>query len=265
MIRAALLTNKGRVRDNNEDTPFLALRSQRSITGYAGTLGSSGILLAGVCDGMGGAAAGEVASQLAAKEVVSHFFDNGEVTRVCGSLTLVRESLAHALEAANERVRQHSRQDRRFHGMGTTCVAAAICSDIVYIANVGDSRAYLITGMLTGNELVQLTVDNTVVAELIAQKAITPEEALVHPYRNILTQVIGPSRYVRVATQPCKLDPGDTLLLCSDGLTNMVEDSQIREILTSCPDPEEACERLIQAANEAGGQDNISVVIIRQE
>ena len=146
-------------------------------------------------------------------------------------------------------------------GMGTTVTAAAVAGDRhLQLAHVGDSRAYL----LRDGSLEQLTTDHTVVGELVRRGRLTPDQAAIHPERSILTRAVGLDPRIPVDTpDPLELAPGDQVLLCSDGLTEAVPDPRIAELLTSGPDGDAACRALIDAANDAGGPDNITVVLIR--
>jgi protein phosphatase len=145
--------------------------------------------------------------------------------------------------------------------MGTTVTAAAVAGDgYLQLAHVGDSRAYL----LRGGDLAQLTTDHTVVGELVRRGRLTPEQAAIHPERSILTRAVGLDPRVPVdLPDPLELTSGDQLLLCSDGLTEAVSDNQIARLLSAAPDGQAACRSLIDAANDAGGPDNITVVLVQ--
>jgi protein phosphatase len=146
--------------------------------------------------------------------------------------------------------------------MGTTVTAAAVAGDLLQLAHVGDSRAYL----LRDGTLDQRTTDHTVVGELVRRGRLTPAQAAIHPERSILTRAVGLDPRIPVdAPDPIDLQPGDQVLLCSDGLTEAVRDPQITEILSTNPDGNAACTALIDAANNAGGPDNITVVLLRAE
>jgi protein phosphatase len=155
----------------------------------------------------------------------------------------------------------HSVYDRRRAAgtdMGTTLVAALVSGDLATVANVGDSRAYV----LAQDEVFQITTDHSLVERLVATGHITPEEAHHHPQRNIIYRVIGERPEVDVDIFEQRLSPGEALLLCSDGLSGTVADNQIWQIWRTSTSPQEACERLVEAANQAGGQDNVTVVIV---
>jgi PPM family protein phosphatase len=169
---------------------------------------------------------------------------------------------------ANRRVYEESRANIDHKGMGTTLTIALIVGDRLYIASVGDSRAYLINaGGVTedGATSAQLTSDHSLVARLVDIGQITPEQARTHPQKNLLYRSIGTDPSVEVDTFAEQLEPGDILLLCSDGLINHVRDEEIAEIVLAQRDPNRACEQLVTLANQRGGRDNISVVIVRAE
>jgi serine/threonine protein phosphatase PrpC len=172
------------------------------------------------------------------------------------------EALASAIRAANESILDRAAGDPALYGMGTTVTAAAAAAGDGYIqlAHVGDSRAYL----LREGALDQLTTDHTVVGELVRRGRLTPEQAAIHPERSILTRAVGLDPRVPVDTpDPLELHDGDQVLLCSDGLTEAVHDDQIAELLSAAGDGDATCRSLIDAANAAGGPDNITVVLLR--
>jgi serine/threonine protein phosphatase PrpC len=200
-----------------------------------------------VADGMGGAKAGEVASSLAAGAVQESGSDgeNGEAR------------VASLIEEANRRVFRRASEDRDATGMGTTMTVALVEDDSVAIGHVGDSRAYLIRD----GRLEQLTDDHSLVAELVRSGKLTPEEAESHPQRSVITRALGTEADVDVDTFSVDAAPGDLFLLCSDGLTTMVDDETIlAAVEENRPDLESAAKALINAANRGGGEDNITVV-----
>jgi serine/threonine protein phosphatase PrpC len=204
-----------------------------------------------VADGMGGAQAGEVASRLAV-EAFQNGLDDGSEPRA--------EMAALAL-AANSRIHKRSHSNAEQAGMGTTLTAVYVGEQEVSIAHVGDSRAYC----MRDGELIRLTDDHSLVDELLRQGRLTPEEAVEHPQRSVITRALGPEGAVEVDTRSFRALPGDVYLLCSDGLTTMVAEDQLAEVLRSHPRLRDAGEALIAAANEAGGRDNITVVLLRLE
>jgi PPM family protein phosphatase len=204
-----------------------------------------------VADGMGGAQAGEVASRLAVESFQHGLEDATDAEGV----------LAEYARAANVSIHERSQADAEHAGMGTTLTAVYVGVEEVAIAHVGDSRAYC----LRDGELLRLTDDHSLVDELIRQGKLTPEEAVAHPQRSVITRALGPEPEVEIDTRSYRARDGDVYLLCSDGLTTMVPDGSLAEILLTHPQLRDAGEALIAAANEAGGRDNITVVLLRVE
>jgi protein phosphatase len=203
-----------------------------------------------VADGMGGAQAGEVASEIAVRS-----FDD-ELPN--GSRA---EALVRIIEEANKRIHERARSDDSLHGMGTTTTAAYVDDDEVVIAHVGDSRAYL----LRGDELIRLTKDHSLVGELVARGKLTEEQAEQHPQRSVITRALGPEAKVQVDIDIFPAKAGDLFLLCSDGLTSMVHEPKLRPLFEQSDSLETLGKRLIDAANAAGGRDNITVILFRLE
>jgi len=226
-IAAGAATDIGRVREGNEDG-YLAEHP-----------------LYAVADGMGGHRGGEVASQLAL-ETLETGFEGG------------RGSLVDLVEDANRAVFARSGEDRAVSGMGTTLTAAVVRPDGLELVHVGDSRAYL----LRGGTLRLLTEDHTLVNRMIRAGEISADEAEVHPHRNVLLRSLGTEPDVQVDEQRLALLDGDRVILCSDGLTNMITEEQILAIGSATPDPQGTADRLVKAANRAGGIDNITVVVL---
>ena len=226
-VSVGAATDIGQVREGNEDS-FLVVAP-----------------LYAVADGMGGHRGGEVASSLAL-ETVQGMFERKE------------GSLADQVVEANRAVFDRSQTDRSVSGMGTTLTAALVDGSRVHLVHVGDSRAYL----LRGGELAQLTEDHTLVHRMVMEGEISQEEAETHPQRSILTRALGVDQSVQVDEGDVEVADGDRLLLCTDGLTGMVPEGQIREILLESADPQEAVEKLVKVANRAGGIDNITAVIL---
>jgi PPM family protein phosphatase len=204
-----------------------------------------------VADGMGGAQAGEVASRIAVES-----FQSGLTDAAHPEL-----ELATLARAANARIHELSHANAEQAGMGTTLTAVYVGEEEVAIAHVGDSRAYC----LRDEELLRLTDDHSLVDELIRQGRLTPEEAIEHPQRSVITRALGPEGVVDVDTRSFHARAGDVYLLCSDGLTTMISEEQVEALLRTHPKLRDAGEALIAAANEAGGRDNITVVLIRLE
>jgi serine/threonine protein phosphatase PrpC len=231
-LAAAAVTDVGRAR--------AGLPNEDGFLDQADRLG-----LVAVADGMGGHQAGEVASATAL-EALRAAVASGE-------------SLREAIEGANEAVLEKSESDRELHGMGTTLTAGMLGTDgSLTIGHVGDSRAYLIRD----GELRQITDDHSLVEELVRGGELTPEQAEVHPQRSIITRALGIDRQVDVDVYPIELQPGDRILLCSDGLTTMLRPDEITNILGREQDPQRAAQLLVDAANAAGGEDNITAVIV---
>jgi PPM family protein phosphatase len=204
-----------------------------------------------VADGMGGARAGEVASKIVVETLEEGLPDGGSN----------EERLAAVVREANARIHQLAQSDADRAGMGTTVTAAVVGDDAVSVAHVGDSRAYRIRD----GELERLTTDHSLVGELVRRGRLTEEEAEEHPQKSVITRALGPEAAVEVDTRSYPARPGDIFLLCSDGLTGMVPEERIREIVTEADSLREAGQQLIREANENGGRDNITVVLFRLE
>lgn len=252
IVYAVGVTDTGRVRAVNEDAFVIADMSADMATatsrGPLFNVGSRGVLLA-VSDGMGGAEAGEVASALALESLREHLDDSCRASDIL-------QSVKCAVEAANRDVVVAAREPSH-GGMGATLVAVIVHRALAHIASVGDSRVYLIRG----GEILQLTQDQSYVEVLIGAGVISREEAQTSPYRNVILQAMGRRDAVTVALVRLALRLGDVLLLCSDGLSNKVADAEMLRIVSDSATHEQACARLIELANERGGEDNITVII----
>lgn len=222
-------TEVGNVREHNEDS-FLA-RSPLFV----------------VADGMGGHEAGEVASEIAINTMAEHMPQAPDA-----------KALAQAVRLANEAVLRGAEDGTGRPGMGTTMTAAAIFGDEVVIAQVGDSRAYLVHD----GALQRITRDHSLVADLVEQGRITEEEARYHPQRSVITRALGSDPNMEPDTYRLRVESGDRLMLCSDGLSSMIEDAAIEAIMLDNPDPQEACDALVDEALAAGGLDNVTVVVV---
>ncbi|MCL5057345.1 MAG: Stp1/IreP family PP2C-type Ser/Thr phosphatase [Actinobacteria bacterium] len=203
-----------------------------------------------VADGMGGHLAGEVASRMALESVA------GELRAV--KKNGLEKKLLKGVRAANSNVYEASQKDSSCRGMGTTLTAAVIKDREMTLAHVGDSRAYIIRG----DKIFSLTEDHSLVHEMLKQGGITREQAREHPHRNVLTRALGTDPSVEVDIIKTTLEEGDFVLLCSDGLSGLVEDHQIKGLVKSAPGPEQAVRDLIQEALGRGGNDNISVIVV---
>ncbi len=204
-----------------------------------------------VADGMGGAQAGEVASRIAVESFEAGVADTGHP----------EAALAALAQQANARIYELSHSNAEHAGMGTTLTAVYVGEREIAIAHVGDSRAYRVRD----GELLRLTEDHSLVDELLRQGRLTPEEAVEHPQRSVITRALGPEGTVEVDTRSYAARDGDVYLLCSDGLTTMLAEAQLASIVSAQATLREAGEALIAAANEAGGRDNITVVLLRVE
>ncbi|MQB01141.1 MAG: Stp1/IreP family PP2C-type Ser/Thr phosphatase [Actinobacteria bacterium] len=228
-ISSAVATDVGRAREANEDA-YLA-RDPLFV----------------VADGMGGHVAGDIASATAIETIEREWDGSADP-----------DALSVMIKDANRSVYEKAEGDPELHGMGTTCTAILVDSDRAHVAHVGDSRAYL----LRDGELTQVTEDHTVVGRMEREGKLTKEEAARHPHRNVITRALGIEIDVDVDTWELELTEGDRLLICSDGLNGMVDDSDIRQILMQEADPNGAVHRLVDEANAAGGEDNITVILL---
>jgi len=256
-VRVFGQTDVGQVREHNEDNFLVAdlTRKAREFEpGQAHVLGKSGAVF-GVCDGMGGAAAGEVASRLA----VDIIYDRLAEAKAPRNREDLARRLVRAVQDAGVRIFGEARADRSRRGMGTTSTIATLIDDRLFLAQVGDSRAYI----LRDGDLTQVTRDQSLVNQLIEAGQLTEEEAETFEHNNIILQALGTSEVVQVDLTYVDLRSDDTLLICSDGLSGMVRSEDIRGVLTELEDPAEACAKLIASANDAGGHDNVTVVLVK--
>ena len=213
-----------------------------------------------LCDGMGGHNAGEIASYLAAKQVAEEMA-RAMLKKDAGEFTFekVAPLFQEVVGAANRRIHAYAEENPQYRGMGTTVTAAFVYGNTVYIGHVGDSRAYLINK----KEVNQITKDHSLVQELVDSGEITKEEARIHDHKNIITRAVGITDPVEVDTFEKKIHPGDVLLLCCDGLTDLVTDEEIHNAVMEYDDPQKICTVLVETANERGGFDNISVIVAK--
>lgn len=238
MLRSYALTDIGRKRQLNQDYIYI---TENPI----GNLPNLFI----VADGMGGHKAGDYASDLAVETVMKEVEASPEKNP--------EKILNHAISRANQVLRERARQDFALNGMGTTLVAATCMGRFLEVANVGDSRLYVI-----GDEITQITEDHSLVEEMVRMGGIDREEARNHPDKNIITRAVGARDDVEVDFFSRELQTGDMVLLCSDGLTNMVDDETICRVLKNGKSLRDRVEELVQMANINGGRDNISVIVI---
>ena len=225
-------TDIGRVRKTNQDAYYISPDFRYCI----------------VADGMGGTSGGGIASQTAIDSAVEH------INKAKPKGAKIPQVIKDALCAANERVYQLSLASKKFKGMGTTAIIAYFDKGRAYFSHVGDSRVYLIR-----DDITQLSKDHSVVAQLLREDTITKEEAERHPQRSVITRAVGTDIEVEVDIFETKCKHGDTILICSDGLTNMIDDDRIRVLVTSGATAEE----LINEANDAGGKDNVTAILVR--
>jgi protein phosphatase len=258
-------TDVGKVRQNNEDNFVIADLTQHTYRTATddGRLGESVVtfgvgekgLIAAVSDGMGGALAGEVASHLAVNAVrvlMLKFQSLPEYAQLSFG-----EQFRLAIEQTNKLIHNQSLASPQFAGMGATFTGLAFHQQQVYVAQVGDSRAYVIRG----NHIVQATKDQSLVGQLVDAGYLTEEQAQEHVYKNVILQALGAQPDTVVVLDRLNVYQNDVILLCSDGLSNKVQGSTIADVVASAADLKQACQRLIELANERGGEDNITVVL----
>ncbi|HEY3399803.1 MAG TPA: protein phosphatase 2C domain-containing protein [Geothrix sp.] len=262
LIDFAAITHPGKVRRNNEDAYLLsALDGEEPIINAPASslkVGEPGLLVA-VADGMGGAAAGEVASREGLAAVALYLFGHwGRLAPGKHREADLIKALESAVGQASDAVLRYSDDDRTARGMGSTLTAAVIWNGCAYVAQIGDSRAYL----LRQSALHQITEDQTLVNDLVAQGALTREQARTHPQRNMITQALGSPQPLRVVLSRILLRRGDRLLCCSDGLHGEVADGRIREILDQNLSPRRSLELLLEEAIHQGARDNVTGVML---
>lgn len=240
----AALTDIGLVREDNQD-------SYGHYDGATDAPGKGLLLL--VADGMGGEAGGATASRMAVEIIIKHYRNSDGADPAA--------TLREAFQITAEKIFRAAEGDPKLTGMGTTGTALAVIGEKGYLAHVGDSRAYRIRR----GEIQQLTVDQTWVQEMMARGHITPAESAVHPQRNVLTQALGSEHppTPAIPPEPLLLEPGDLYVLCSDGLSGLVSDENIRQLASETSDLKEACAKLVETAKNRGGHDNITVMLLR--
>lgn len=252
-LRAGFATDIGRVRAHNEDALLVI---EASFTGED-QVEPFGVFV--IADGMGGHQAGEVASSLAARTVGSQLVRDVYIpflTRPADTSDQVPlvEALQSAVEAANRQIHQ------QVPGSGTTLTCALVMGNRAYVAHVGDSRAYL----YYNQHLTQLTRDHSYVDKLVELGQLTAEAAAVHPQRNVLYRAVGQGDQLEIDIHSIELPLASRLVLCCDGLWGMVSDEVIQSVLASAQTPQQVCDELVAAANEAGGRDNITIVVVER-
>ena len=253
-LLCAGMTHVGCARDHNEDDFYLSDGDEA---------------LCIVADGMGGHQSGEVASAMAIRAIVDYYREtipderngyNGSEVEIDGeAMDLDQLRLSEALKTANEAVFTAASDEEAFDGMGTTIVSGYFTDEGVYMAHIGDSRAY----RYRGGKLEQLTPDHSLANEYVRMGILAKEDVEFFPYKNVITRACGLAEHVEVDTQFREFETGDLFIFCSDGLTDMVPDSQIEEIIAESDDIETLCQRLVDRANENGGNDNITVIVAK--
>jgi protein phosphatase len=251
-------TDVGQVREHNEDNFLIAdlATREREVFSNEREIAARGAVF-GVCDGMGGAAAGEVASQLAVDIIFERLGSDPPATQ----RDELARRLVEAVEQAGVRIFHNARSDRARRGMGTTSTMGVLLDDRLFLAQVGDSRAYV----YRGGALVQVTRDQSLVNQLIEAGQLTEQEADSFEHNNIILQALGTAETVQVDLTYVDLRRGDTLLMCSDGLSGMVKADEIKSVLAAHSDPTQIAQALIERANKAGGHDNITVIVVKFE
>lgn len=249
----------GLVRQNNEDSFLIVDLTTGSgipeIDDDHHVMGEHGGLFL-VADGMGGGAAGEVASRMAVDLVAQNLVDRLRVEPSLNQQSFSRIFKA-SIEDANRAVFQEAQRDVHLKGMGTTLTAVAAYGTTLFFAQLGDSRAYLIRN----GSITQMTQDQSLVAQLVASGALTPEEAKSHPQRNVILQALGLEEKVDVIMSYQNLKLNDRIVLCSDGLSGKLGAEEVNEVLHTWARPKDTCQRLIDLARERGGEDNITVIV----
>lgn len=248
-MRFATQTDTGAVRRTNQD--FIGAWASNDLACAA-----DGLFV--LADGMGGQAGGEVASKLAVETVESAIDEALSAPGAAMDEHSIVDAMRDAIARANQAVWRAARRSPELRGMGTTCVAVLVSGSAAVVSNVGDSRAYV----LRSGKLTQITQDHSLVQEYVRAGELTKSEAQSSKFRNVLTRAVGISSTVDPDVEVIALNRGDRMLLCSDGLTGVVSDAEIADVLTAMPDPHEACDRLVARALSAGGPDNVSVIVV---
>lgn len=236
-------TDIGIIRDNNQDAYYVSSNKDYPLFIIA--------------DGMGGHKAGEIASEMAI-EIISKNLSN-HLTDPSIAEEDIKNRIQDSISEANNKIYKKSMEDERYSGMGTTVTLAFITDDKIFMGHVGDSRAYLLRNSI----LSQITEDHSLVEELIRNGSISKEEAKYHPQRNIITRAVGTSMVIKADVIVERRYKDDILLLCTDGLTNMVDDNQIKDFLINSEDIQKSCEELVKLSNNKGGFDNITVLAVK--
>lgn len=237
------ISDKGKVREQNQDSMYISANQEYNL--YI------------IADGMGGAKAGDIASIRAIEYVKEYIVDNYTQESDIKIKEIIRDSLIYA----NDMVYQMSKNDKNYEGMGTTIIVALICNNKMYIGHIGDSRLYRIRKGL----IRKITKDHSYVQKLIDDKTITKKQAREHPKRNMLLKALGCEPAVEPDIMMKKIQLDDYILLCTDGLTNLVKDKEILLVIEKIKDCKLVCEKLVDIANARGGYDNISVILLHND
>lgn len=240
-MNVSAISDIGKVRDINEDNYCISEK------GY-------GLFI--VADGMGGHNAGEIASFLAVNSIKDHI---SKYISIDMEEQSIKGIIYEAFNRANEKIYIHANENLSCDGMGTTATLVLKINSILYIGHVGDSRAYLIRD----GAIEQITQDHSLVAELVRSGSITEMEAMKHPQKNVITRALGTSQSIKVDIFTIDFNAADALILCTDGLSNFVDNYEIQKVVLEFKDSNEACERLVSMANKRGGYDNITVLVAK--
>lgn len=243
ILDIGMKTDAGRIRDNNQDAYYIPLDGEEPLFIIA--------------DGMGGHKAGEIASNLAV-EIISKNFNSdlnlGDFGEEC-----IKKKIFNSIDEANNKIYNKAKSEEKCSGMGTTVTLAYVTDKNLYIGHVGDSRAYV----LSNNKLSQVTEDHSLVEELIKNGSISREEAKYHPQRNIITRAVGTGEKIDIDIIIIPKEETKLFLLCTDGLTNMLDDNEIEEFLINSKNVQRTCEDLVELSNDRGGYDNITVIAVK--
>ncbi len=244
-MKIGAFTDRGKTRKINEDNFFISDFNLESGNGYCI-----------IADGMGGHNAGEVASKIAIEKMKNHIQERYSEDMEKSQIIAI---LKEMMQKANRSIYWQSLQNKTQAGMGTTAIFCLLHNSSMYIAHVGDSRVYLIRD----NGMHQITVDHSIVAELVNSGSITREEAEHHPQKNVITRALGGEQDTQVDIYVQQLETGDIILICTDGLTNMVRDTEILSEMKKWDNLQITVEKLVRLANDKGGLDNITVVAVK--
>ncbi|MBR5156413.1 MAG: Stp1/IreP family PP2C-type Ser/Thr phosphatase [Clostridia bacterium] len=244
-MRIGASTDLGKTRPINEDNYYVSEYVSRP-----------GVIYAMVADGMGGHNAGETASE-AAVNGVSDYINRYYTTEV--PQEQIKDMLIGAINSVNKAIYTEAQDNAKFYGMGTTLTACFYYAGRVTVAHVGDSRAYVLRDDL----MHKITSDHSLVAELLANGQITPEQARNHPQKNVITRAVGTDPHIEIDIYEFDVQEGDIILLCTDGLSNMLSDKEMQTLISENKKMEDAAEKLVSAANDKGGFDNITAVLLQ--